>query len=459
MRVEVDSAGAGAVDRLAFDRSTRRIDAEGRLHVAVNNITKACVNGYSGAEIMKGAMNGESLSLDPNRQYMLLRAPEELKKALPTANNIQLLRKHVGVSAADPKHMDIVGSTGTNAEWVDPYIQNSLVVWEAKAIAGVDTEMQCQLSSSYRYNADMTPGEYKGEKYDGVMRDIAFNHVALVEVGRAGPDVLVGDEKPSFKDVPPMAVTKKAALAAIAAAFNDQVTRLASDAAPAVRKTLIKLAADAKKEADDCDETEMAADEPVEFKGMPKTGGKMVGDKAKDEKPDDQDEDETDEEYADRKKREAEDRKKARDSARAAKDRAKDESAEEKEKREARERSEKAEDKAKDRKAMDSAIATAIAANDAKHRDIATAREAVRPFVGDVLAMDSAEEIYRLGCQTKGIDLTDVPTGSPLGVYRALLNTAASAAPGLRLATDSGGGDAAAKFQARFPAAVIPRRA
>jgi hypothetical protein len=39
----------------------------------------------------------------------------------------------------------------------------------------------------------MTPGTYGGIKYDGVMRDIVGNHVALVEEGRAGADVHVGD--------------------------------------------------------------------------------------------------------------------------------------------------------------------------------------------------------------------------------------------------------------------------
>ncbi len=39
----------------------------------------------------------------------------------------------------------------------------------------------------------MTPGSYNGEAYDGVMRDIAGNHVALVVQGRAGADVLVND--------------------------------------------------------------------------------------------------------------------------------------------------------------------------------------------------------------------------------------------------------------------------
>ena len=46
---------------IAFDRSMRRYDEEGRLHVAVSHLTKACVNGYRGSEIP----GYEQLGLDP----------------------------------------------------------------------------------------------------------------------------------------------------------------------------------------------------------------------------------------------------------------------------------------------------------------------------------------------------------------------------------------------------------
>jgi hypothetical protein len=81
-----------------------------------------------------------------------------------------------------------------------PYLDNSLVIWDGEAIAAVETKEQCQLSAAYRYRADMTPGQYLGTTYDGVMRDIRGNHVALVKAGRAGADVVVMDaaleEKP-----------------------------------------------------------------------------------------------------------------------------------------------------------------------------------------------------------------------------------------------------------------------
>ena len=74
-----------------------------------------------------------------------------------------------------------------------PYLKNSLVVWDGEAIKLIEDDKQKELSCGYRYRADMTPGTYEGVRYDGVMRDIRGNHVALVEEGRAGPDVLVAD--------------------------------------------------------------------------------------------------------------------------------------------------------------------------------------------------------------------------------------------------------------------------
>jgi uncharacterized protein len=82
----------------------------------------------------------------------------------------------------------VIGSTGTDAAFETPYLRNSLVVWARDAIEDIESEIKKELSSAYRYRADMTPGTYEGMPYDGVMRDIVGNHVALVDSGRAGPD-------------------------------------------------------------------------------------------------------------------------------------------------------------------------------------------------------------------------------------------------------------------------------
>lgn len=183
-----------ATDHFAFDRATvRRSDADGRLHVEVTNISKANVCPYLGKEIP----DWEKLGLQPDKIYQLLRDPEELRKAASTFNNLPLLIEHVPVSADDHQPDLVIGSTGTDAEFSHPYLKNSLVVWAKDAISAIESGSQKELSSAYRYRADMTPGNYQGADYDGVMRNIIGNHVALVKEGRAGTDVVVGDSKPA----------------------------------------------------------------------------------------------------------------------------------------------------------------------------------------------------------------------------------------------------------------------
>lgn len=182
----------GASDRAANDRSVRWFDTFDRMHVEITNISKANVCGYLGSEIPEY----EALGLDPNRMYQLYRDPEELKKAVPTFNGIQLLSRHQAVSADDPQEKLVAGTLGTDAEFVFPYLRNSMTVWRQVDIDDIESEEKIELSSSYAYKAVMEPGEIEGVRYDGRMTEIRGNHVALVAKGRAGPDVLVNDSIP-----------------------------------------------------------------------------------------------------------------------------------------------------------------------------------------------------------------------------------------------------------------------
>lgn len=175
---------------LALDRdSVRQKDIDGRLHVSVANICKACVSPYRGWEIP----NYEDLGLDHDKVYNLFRPAEELEKGTPTLNGVQLLRKHIPVSADDHQPWDVVGAIGTTAKFEDPYVRNGLTIWPTADINDVESGAKRQLSPGYKYTAVMEPGTFEGESYDGKMTDIVFNHVAIVETGRQGTDVVVGD--------------------------------------------------------------------------------------------------------------------------------------------------------------------------------------------------------------------------------------------------------------------------
>lgn len=431
-------------DRLAFDRATvRTMDVDGRLHVEVSNISKAAVNPYLGSEIP----SAEQLGLDQNRIYQLLRDPAELEKAAPTFNNIPLLNQHIPVSADDHQPDAVVGATGSDAEFIAPFLRNSLVVWESVAIAGINSRQQCELSAAYRYVPVMTPGVFEGQAYDGIMTQIVGNHVALVEVGRAGSDVVVGDSNPFNLEIFDMKKASRKAIAVRAVLGAYLRPKLAQDAAIGDLGALVRDVRAATQEQDlarisrdvlKACAGKLAADmemEPKELHGMMKAAADDVPDEeieAMDE--DEKRDDETQEEYEKRMKEKAEKT-------------AKDEESEEDE--------EKAE-KEKDTKAMDAAISAAVAKTEKatilRMNAIRQAEKDVAPFVGEVAAQDSAEAVYRIALDAAGVDLEGVHPSA----FRAIIkNLPIPGSAPKKIAQDSASND---DFLKIFPTAKFPNR-
>lgn len=196
-----DRAPAGIVARglpfrLAYDRaSDRRMDDDGRLHVKDCPITKATVNDYYGYEIPEW----EALGLDPQRKYAMLRDPEELERAAKAGlfDGIPLLDTHTPHEADAPVKDNVAGCIGAGCYFDGEYVRTPLLsVWGQPDIDAIESEEKRELSSSYAYDPVMKPGNFKGLRYDGRMINIRPNHVALVERGRAGRDVLVNDALP-----------------------------------------------------------------------------------------------------------------------------------------------------------------------------------------------------------------------------------------------------------------------
>lgn len=180
---------------LTFDAapSARRIDDNGYLHVSACPISKACINPYYGREIPGAA----ELGLNPTGIYYGYRDPDELAKAAETFNGLPLLLEHHFDSADEPQKKHRVGATGTDTTFDAPYLRNTISVQDADAIGKIERGEFKELSCSYRYTPDFTPGEVDGVAYDFIMRDIKGNHVALVPRGRAGSDVAVADSMPA----------------------------------------------------------------------------------------------------------------------------------------------------------------------------------------------------------------------------------------------------------------------
>lgn len=180
---------------VAFDAapSQRATDENGFLHVGASHITKATVNPYYGREIPGWREAG----LDPEAVYYGLRDPEELQASLETWAGLPLHIEHHIDSADEPEKLTRVGAVGTGAVWNPPYVDASLTVWDRAAIEAIEDGSFRELSCAYRYDPDFTSGTHEGVAYDFIMRNIRGNHVALVEEGRAGPDVVVADSHPT----------------------------------------------------------------------------------------------------------------------------------------------------------------------------------------------------------------------------------------------------------------------
>lgn len=461
--------------RMAFDRSLRRFDAAGRLHVDICNISKANVCPYYGREIMGGAMNGGDLKLDPDRIYNLYRDPAELQRSLPTWNNIQLLIKHIGVSADMPQSDSVVGSTGTDAHFSDPYLCNSLVVWTAEAIDLVNAEEQRELSCGYQYFCDLTPGEADGLPFDGTMRNIVGNHVALVKEGRAGPDVLVADSKPESRPVSKL--TSKKALLVRGALIVAARPLIAADHAIDYQAVLGDVTAANFAEMKPKIIERITAD----TKGKLKSGvslsslslalDAMEGEEEEGEDcmEEDEDLDATDEDPD--KDKEAKD-KAAKDKAakdKAAKDKsAKDAAAKDKRARDEAERRERegmdaetedeaseredreeAEDRARDGlpksgAAMDKMIGDAVTRGVTRERirmeRIAEAKDLVRPHVGTITG-DSGEAILRVALDSAGVKLAGGEGFNTLKTMVGLLRQPDTSAGPTRYVGDSATGE------------------
>jgi hypothetical protein len=195
---------------IAWDKavSVREIDNNGFLHVRSSPLTRVQVAPYRGDEIP----DWQKLKLKPDKIYFLYRPEEELKKSetLLSTNGIPIhLRHHDDYGKPESKYTRI-GSTGTDARFHYPFLENSLHIHDEDAKKRIEDGSMKELSLGYNYELDPTPGKTpEGQPYDFVMRNIRANHLALVENGRAGAQVCVHDSSEKLFEENKMADTEK----------------------------------------------------------------------------------------------------------------------------------------------------------------------------------------------------------------------------------------------------------
>lgn len=171
--------------------SARVDDVNGFTEIRGNPLSKSGVFPYAGRQI-PGAP-------EPDRKYMVLRSPEELSdpecvdsfKLLPWIDNhVMLGSEEDGLMPAEKK--GVQGVIGEEVYFEGDTLYGNLKVF-SQSLANLIEAGKRELSCGYRCAYEWTSGQYNGQQYDVVQRNIRGNHLALVESGRMGPDVAVLD--------------------------------------------------------------------------------------------------------------------------------------------------------------------------------------------------------------------------------------------------------------------------
>ncbi|MFT9198309.1 DUF2213 domain-containing protein [Gluconobacter oxydans] len=366
---------------MALDRSVRRIDADGHLHVERCVLSAAVVSPYYGREI-NGA---ERLGLKPDEIYWMYRDADALREAASSINGKPIIEIHQPISAEGHPREITVGSV-SNATFQDPDLIGELAIWDGDAIKRIQDGSKRCVSAGYAYETVPETGEINGQRYTLKMVNIRFNHLALVEEPRVKTAIIGDSAPPNITKETSMAAHKPMSAAAkVAAALKSG--RLAMDASEE----------DVKKCMDE-DETEEEKQKAEDASEDDKDSKKAEDAKACDEDNDNDQAADEDEDDNDKKK---EDEKKGMDAA-----------------------------------SVSRLVAAEVAKERLRNKLAQDAREAVRPLVGDVIGMDSAGDIYRYALKQTGHDAAGVHESALPALVSMAINAKRPARPA-RMAADS----------------------
>ncbi|MEW5804282.1 MAG: DUF2213 domain-containing protein [bacterium] len=137
-----------------------------------------------------------------------------------------------------------VGTTGENIDREEDFVRCTIKILNQSVIHYVMTRHNNgqAIELSCGYDCDTVPivGEYRGEKYDSVQMNIRYNHVSIVDRGRAGRDVrLKLDHKEEGQKMP--VKFKKKAIKLDSFTMDEINEDIPEEAGPVVDRLSVKL--------------------------------------------------------------------------------------------------------------------------------------------------------------------------------------------------------------------------
>lgn len=115
-----------------------------------------------------------------------LRLPEEVSASVAGFALAPFTNDHPSNGVTPENARDtVVGAVGDAQLGGDGWVTAPIRIYAADAIEATKGG-RAQLSVGYSCRLDFAPGQWQGQKYDAVQREIVVNHVALVDLARAG---------------------------------------------------------------------------------------------------------------------------------------------------------------------------------------------------------------------------------------------------------------------------------
>jgi hypothetical protein len=167
----------------------KQVNENGFWRIENNPISQVGVFPYLGKNI--------SEKLDPNKIYFVYRPSEELfaPETLESFNStpLPLVDEHemLGDGATPAEHKGIHGVI-SNVRQDGKLLVGDISIYSETMKDEINRGKK-DLSMGYYCEYDIEEGEYDGQHYDAVQRNLRGNHVALVDQGRCGHSVRVYD--------------------------------------------------------------------------------------------------------------------------------------------------------------------------------------------------------------------------------------------------------------------------
>lgn len=122
-----------------------------------------------------------------------LRLPDEVfkKESMQTLAGVPVTMDHPRemLDSANTKPFT-VGWTHDTVEREDKFLKTLVTVFDQGAIEALERG-KTQVSCGYTCELEEKPGVFDGEEFDVIQRNIEYNHLAIVDRGRAGPSVKI----------------------------------------------------------------------------------------------------------------------------------------------------------------------------------------------------------------------------------------------------------------------------